>query len=378
MIDQLIEKLKINKTLFFNIFIILFSMSKAWGLDSSDRMYYVLATVAAVFWAFAIVGTNYELKEFFLCGLLLVISAISLLCSGKIGAILPAMVIVAAKDTSIDDVIRIMMRCWLITVMSKVILVIVGVIPNRIQEKYTELSHGEYSYTMGYVHPNLFALSVSICVILILYIYWDNIKWWWSLVIVALAISVFSVSLCYTGTAIILVTAVWCLISGVATQWEKLRLIMNSLMVAVSMAAMISIFVLSRIIGISESLDIVLLRLTAHRTHVSRNMMDVYSIKLFGQRFDGRAGYEILDNAYVYTLLQLGVIMFCLMMLAYLCCIIRTYRNRDTRILFILTVLIVYGFMEQSFINPFINFSWLFIADMIWNKNASVSRGVLE
>ena len=375
MIDQLIEKLKINKTLFFNIFIILFSMSKGWGLDSSDRMYYVLATVAAVFWLLALAGTKFELKEFFLCGLLLIVSAISLYCSGKIGAILPAMVIVAAKDTSIDDVIRIMMRCWLITVMAKVILVVVGVIPNRIQEKYTELSHGEESYTMGYGHPNLFALSVSICVLLILYIYWDNIKWWWSLVIVALAISVFSVSLCYTGTAIILVTAVWCLISGGTTQWEKLRLIINSLMVAVSIAAMISIFVLSRIIGISESLDIVLLRFTAHRTHVSRRMMDMYSIKLFGQRFDGRAGYEILDNAYVYTLLQLGVIMFCLMMLVYLCCLIRTYRNRDTRVLFILTVLIVYGFMEQSFINPFINFSWLFIADMIWNKNASVRRG---
>ena len=100
---------------------------------------------------------------------------------------------------------------------------------------------------------------------------------------------------------------------------EILSRIVNLIMLAVSIASMIVMFVFTRMIGISESLDIILLKYTAHRTHVSRSMMDVYSVKLFGQRFDSRAGYEMLDNAYVYTLLQLGVIMFCLMVMAYLC-----------------------------------------------------------
>ena len=84
--------------------------------------------------------------------------------------------------------------------------------------------------------------------------------------------------------------------------------------------------------------------------------------------------YEIVDNAYVYTLIQLGLIMFCLMAIAYLCCIVNTYKHRDTRRLFILAVFIAYGFMEQSFINPFINFSWLFIADMIWSEKTIWNR----
>lgn len=29
---------------------------------------------------------------------------------------------------------------------------------------------------------------------------------------------------------------------------------------------------------------------------------------------------------------------------------------------------IEYEVLEQSFINPFINFSWLFIADMVWGR----------
>lgn len=73
-------------------------------------------------------------------------------------------------------------------------------------------------------------------------------------------------------------------------------------------------------------------------------------------------------NTYVYTLVQLGVIMFLLLIIAYLCCLLSAYRHRDTRRLFIITVFILYGFMEQSFINPFINFSWLFIADMVWGR----------
>ena len=95
-----------KKIIFFNIFIILFTVSKAWGLDSSNRVYYVLAAIAAVFWVFVLLGTKYEIKEILFSGMLLVTSAVSLYCSSKIGAILPAMVIVAAKDISIDDVIK--------------------------------------------------------------------------------------------------------------------------------------------------------------------------------------------------------------------------------------------------------------------------------
>ena len=132
MINQLTEKLGLRKkkVLFFNIFIIIFTASKAWGLDSTNKSYYLLAAVASVFWAFALLGTKYEMKEMIFGGLLLVVSAISLYCSGKIGAILPAMVIVAAKDTSIDDVIKVMMKCWIVTVSVKVLLVVLGFIPN--------------------------------------------------------------------------------------------------------------------------------------------------------------------------------------------------------------------------------------------------------
>lgn len=70
-----------KKIIFFNIFIILFTVSKAWGLDSSNRAYYVLAAIAAVFWAFALLGTKYEIKEILFSGMLLVVSAISLYCS---------------------------------------------------------------------------------------------------------------------------------------------------------------------------------------------------------------------------------------------------------------------------------------------------------
>ena len=162
-----------KKIIFFNIFIILFTVSKAWGLDSSNRTYYVLAAIAAVFWVFALLGTKYEIKEILFCGILLVTSAISLYCSGKIGAILPAMVIVAAKDIPIDDIIKVMMKCWIVTVSVKVLLVVLGFIPNEIREKTNELALGRDSYKMGYGHPNLFATAVAVCILLVLYTYWD-------------------------------------------------------------------------------------------------------------------------------------------------------------------------------------------------------------
>lgn len=363
-----------KKVIFFNIFIILFTVSKAWGLDSSNRTYYVLAAIAAVFWVFALLGTKYEIKEILFSGMLLVVSAISLYCSGKIGAILPAMVIVAAKDTSIDDVIKVMMKCWIVTVSVKVLLVVLGFIPNEIREKTNELAKGRDSYKMGYGHPNLFALAVAVCVLLVLYTYWNNIKWWWGLLIIAVATVVFIVSLSFTGTAVMLLAAGWCLINCLVNRFEILNRIIDFLMIVVSAVFSLGMFVIVSITGINENLDAVLYKYTSSRSWVSYNMMDKYPIKLFGQRFDGRVGYEIVDNAYVYTLIQLGLIMFCLMAIAYLCCIVNTYKHKDTRRLFILAVFIAYGFMEQSFINPFINFSWLFIADMIWDERTIWKR----
>ena len=367
-----------KKIIFFNIFLILFTVSKAWGLDSSNRTYYVLAAIAAVFWVFALLGTKYEIKDILFCSILLVTSAISLYCSGKIGAILPAMVIVAAKDTSIDDVIKVMMKCWIVTVSVKVLLVVLGFIPNEIREKTNELAKGRDSYKMGYGHPNLFALAVAVCVLLVLYTYWNNIKWWWGLLIIAVATVVFIVSLSFAGTAVMLLAAGWCLINCLVNRSEILNRIIDLIMIAVSAVFSIGIFVIVSITGINENLDAVLYKYTSSRSWVSYDMMDKYPIKLFGQRFDGRAGYEIVDNAFLYTLIQLGIIMFCLMVIAYLFCIINTYKHRDTRRLFILAVFIAYGFMEQSFINPFINFSWLFIADIVWNKNTFGRSGVFR
>ena len=363
-----------KKVILFNIFLILFSVSKAWGLDSSSRTYYVLAAIAAVFWVLALLGTKYEIKDILFCSILLVTSAISLYCSGKIGAILPAMVIVAAKDTSIDDVIKVMMKCWIVTVSVKVLLVVLGFIPNEIREKTNELAKGRDSYKMGYGHPNLFALAVAVCVLLVLYTYWNNIKWWWGLLIIAVATVVFIVSLSFTGTAVMLLAAGWCLINCLVNRFEILNRIIDFLMIVVSAVFSLGMFVIVSITGINENLDAVLYKYTSSRSWVSYDMMDKYPIKLFGQRFDGRAGYEIVDNAFLYTLIQLGIIMFCLMVIAYLFCIINTYKHRDTRRLFILAVFIAYGFMEQSFINPFINFSWLFIADMIWSKEKILNR----
>ena len=367
-----------KKIIFFNIFIILFTISKAWGLDSSNRTYYVLAAIAAVFWVFALLGTKYEIKEILFSGMLLVVSAISLYCSGKIGAILPAMVIVAAKDTSIDDVIKVMMKCWIVTVSVKVLLVVLGFIPNEIREKTNELAKGRDSYKMGYGHPNLFARAVAVCVLLVLYTYWGNIKWWWSLLIIAVAMVVFIVSLSFTGTAVMLLAAGWCLINCLVNRSDILNRIIDLIMIVLSAVFSLGMFVIVSITGINDHLDAVLYKYTSSRSRVSYNMMNVYPIKLFGQRFDGRAGYEIVDNAYVYTLIQLGLIMFCLMAIAYLCCIVNTYKHRDTRRLFIVAVFIAYGFMEQSFINPFINFSWLFIADIVWNKNTFGRSGVFR
>ena len=363
-----------KKIIFFNIFIILFTISKAWGLDSSNRTYYVLAAIAAVFWVFALLGTKYEIKDILFCSILLVTSAISLYCSGKIGAILPAMVIVAAKDTSIDDVIKVMMKCWIVTVSVKVLLVVLGFIPNEIREKTNELAKGRDSYKMGYGHPNLFALAVAVCVLLVLYTYWNNIKWWWGLLIIAVATVVFIVSLSFTGTAVMLLAAGWCLINCLVNRFDILNRIIDLIMIVVSTAFSLGMFIIVSITGINEHLDAVLYKYTSSRSEVSYNMMNMYPIKLFGQRFDGRAEYELVDNAYVYTLIQLGVILFCLMVAAYFCCVIYTYKHRDTRRLFIIAVFIAYGFMEQSFINPFINFSWLFIADMIWSKEKILNR----
>lgn len=58
-------------------------------------------------------------------------------------------------------------------------------------------------------------------------------------------------------------------------------------------------FIIISITGINANYDTMFSKYTSGRSRVSYNMTDMYPIKLSGQRFDGRAGYEIVDNAYV-------------------------------------------------------------------------------
>lgn len=372
-----------NKQGIFTLFVLAFTIAKAWGYTAADRGYFIMAAIGLVFWVLAIFGNRYSCKEVITGTIIMFIGGLSLVSSHKLGAILPSLALVASKGVDVDKVIKNVFKIWIPVMLSRIICAVLGIVPIGVMIKDSYHNDGDITYSMGYCTANCFYTIVIVAVLLALYVYWKTVKIWWSAVIILIAVVLYLPTKSFTGTILLILCSLILYSYKLFEQFVKKRYFVSDVTNFILMLGIISpvflTFIYIPLYGVSDRLTYLLSRLTTNRITQTYEMYKIYSISLFGQQFTGRRFYEMIDNAYAYTLLGLGACIFILYTVLYGICIYRTYKAKDTRRLFVLFIFFVYGYMEQFFINPFMNFSMLFICDILWesNEKKDVSENVI-
>ena len=349
----------------FYIFLISFVVAKAWGLNAIRKGYTEFAFVGCIFWCISMICRKYGKWDIIKVIALMGVGLLSLWFSRKIGAIMPFMVIVAMKDIDVDKVIEVFAKTWVVTFLVKIIGVSLRIIPSN-EKVYHKVFIGDITiYDYGYWHANFFSIAYFISIVLLCYLFEERLKWWHYITMILLSLVMFRLTLSFTGVIANITAVSGFFIIKQCREKSAIR-IFERIMICISGIPLLLSFLTAFLYREGTAFWNKIYDLTNTRVKWNFEYMRAYPLTLFGQIFDGRVEYEVLDNAYLFVLQRYGVVFFILFVAGYALLIYRFYEQRDTKKLFICVLFLFYGFIEQYIQNPFMNFSIIYFAMLVW------------
>jgi len=91
------------KELSYELFFILMIFAKGIGLDSGNRLYYILSGLACVCVGVKLVLTRYRIREIVAMACLCAIAFVAYLNSGRMGIVLSALTVAGLKDMDVKN-----------------------------------------------------------------------------------------------------------------------------------------------------------------------------------------------------------------------------------------------------------------------------------
>ncbi len=359
-----INGIESRREFFFYGFVLCFAVSKAWGLDSADDSYKLLAMGGLGFWLSVLRDTKFSLKEYISMICLLVVGASSLLFSGKVGVLFPFLLFTASKDIDIEVVLKRLSGIWLGVLVFKTFLALSGVVGTTVIIQNRLFMDNAQRYDLGYGHPNLYHVVFFIGVSLFCYTH-QKLRIMYYIVFFLLNLLVYKLTYSTTGwvlTALsILGFAVITLIEDHCVKYYVLSRFLGMLCVV----PMIMSFLLAYLYRGDSSEWIRINSFLTGRLNWNYMYIHKYSVPLLGQRFDNRVP-NMLDNAYIFILYRYGIIVFSILFVGYVLVLVRLVKKDDIRKILFCFIFLIYGFIEQFIQNCFMNFSMFFLCELMW------------
>ncbi len=360
--NSIIDSLTIKELSYYIFFILMFT-AKGLGLDSGDKLYYVLSLAALVCIVCKLCMTEYRLIEAAAIGMLVLIAFFAYINSGRLGIVLSVLAIVGMKDMDVGKLFRLGLVTFGTTFIVTVLGAITGVIPNPLVVHEKGAIGEVIRWGMGYSTGNIFHVSYFILVVLLVYHMGaryglKNLFW-----LMAGNILVFAFSLSYTGVA---VTSIYLLLNLYAIKRKRLSLPERVLCQLPLPLCLLFSFIMPFLVKspLGQKLDSFL----QARLSFSYYYLTNQPITLLGARMkEVPYFWVIMDNGYVYILMTFGVIVLLLFILAYMSAVITYTRRGEHGKLAIIFCFLLYGIMEQFISNAFMNLSLLFIGEMLFN-----------
>lgn len=367
-----IKGIESKREVFFYGFILCFIMAKAWGLTVANDGYKILAILGITFWVATLYCIKLSQKEFTGILILLLIGGLSLLFSGKLGVILPFLLISASKGIKVEKVLRDSVRIWIGVFIFKIFLVLTGVIQNTVVNQKRMYTETTVRNGMGYGHPNLFHITFFIGITLFCYTHKKlHINYYFCLLL--LNFMVFKLSYSTTG---LLMTTLAIVGFAVIKYFEVHCVNYHSLAVFLGVFCAIPVTASFLIAFLYEPGSLWWEKMNLFFTgRLQWNYLFAhqYAMPFIGQRFDGRV-FSILDNAYLFTLYRYGIVVFCVWVVGYILILKNFIKKNEIRKIFLCLLFLLYGFAEQYIQNPFMNFSMFFLCELMWKETKDNGR----
>lgn len=366
-------RIPLSELVYLIYFAVMFG-ARATGLFEGMLIYNVTLVAGMLIFGCKILMTNHSIFEYLWMCVLLCLAFVVYFCSGEKGILLYFTMMLGMKEVSTSRTMRVGRAILGISFPLLTVLSLTGVLDelSRMNER-TGLGF-MLRHALGYPYPNTMHTTYLILVMLILYLYQaPSLKHLLFVSLLLMAGNCYLYFMAFSNTGFISVTFYLCL--HFFLMWRGKLGKPLSVLAELVFPLTVAFSVLGPILITGDGFRF-MNKLLHNRYKFARYFLENERITLFGSRFStAPTNWYMIDNAFLYLFLQLGVVTFvvvCLIQLVMIHWIIRENRLRELAI--ILTFCLI-GMSDPFLYNlGYKNISFLFAGECLFLLSPQIER----
>ena len=354
---------------FFLTFLILLTVSKAWGLSSGNIEYKILSLIAVSQAMLAVLLGKYRYWDILKAVGILLLGVIGYMHSKQPTFLMLFFALASSKGVDISKCLKWTGIAWCITFGINTALAMLGVTecswlvdPNGPGELVIR-------YGFGIGNQNIFHACFFIAITYYLYNTKKHNK---PFIAVLLILNYFFYRLTHSTTGFLMscVSVILFLLAEWICERKNRRLTyLVSIVGSIGCAFPILIsFGSAYFFDWNGKISNFIYKISNGRNLWLRQYMERYDITLLGQQFDARSGGVVLDNAYGTILYRHGALMLFVFIILYFFIIKDFACKRNLKGIILCLLFLTYGISEQFMQNCIMNFSMLYMSQVFWNR----------
>ena len=272
---------------------------------------------------------------------------------------------IAAKELDFREFVRFDFRVKLFFFFVILFLYVLDVIPN-VEGYYGAGEYGAYKYSMGFQHPNTFAIFVFSIIIEWIYFNYSKIRWYDIAIILLVTMATVFISFSRASTLSFLFIFVVALVLR-GRNISRLPMVVKGL---ISLLPLVC-FLISY--GVTASykngnqfvrdLDV----LVSHRIRLQSQYLEKFGVSLFGNQVADETAHVVIDNAYMNSLIIFGILFSAVFCIVYIMLLFETMNRNDTPQAVMILFVFMMGFAEMTLLLVCFNITALNIFKTIQN-----------
>lgn len=351
-------KVKVSEFFFYILYFSLIILS-ALDYGSGDALYQIFFYAGTAAVAMKIFLTHQSMKEVLFEIGLIVLSGMNFISSGDKTLLFLAVFMIGMRGCNIENIAVTSAVIQFICILGK------GMISLLDFEKYVrELPKNDVyviTYSMGYSHPNVWANCIAIVIIVVLFVKFERLR------IVDFLVSMFTIYVIYklsgSRTALYLLLAFWGFYAFYifcikVIKKEKILsvLVFTEIVSVVSIIGLSFMFMNGNVFA--ERINKYLTgRIYLNSVFIRKSGMTFWGIRNYAERI------KDVDCGYISFLITSGIIWMIFMSVAYTLAMRYYYRQKEYRVLVVLSVCATYAIVERTPFNPLYNPFLLYIGE---------------
>lgn len=367
----------VQEIIYLLSFLFLFG-ARAIGLYEGMLLYNITLVLGLLSWGIKILMTEHSVLEYMVVGALVLLTLVVYKNTGEKGLLLFFTMMLGMKNVSVRRVFK----CGLcILGVSYVVLVLSSIMGIKNEIMYIEYRSGwgdVFRHALGYAHPNTLHCTYVILVMLVMYLV--GRQNWKRLLSISIVMFLGSCYIYYySGSRTGLLTTGIYLAINFWFQTRKNISITEKMAVYALYPACLLFSIMGPLVIKGKAFDII------NKVLNNRWILSVYylgnePITWLGIRFKEPpiASYTI-DNSFLYSFLQLGIIPFCVVTFLFLWVIHDSIKREARAELAIIISFCIMGISEPLLFNlSYKNLVFLFIGKLIWTYMEKITDEIPE